>query len=134
MNPKRMKEIKGRLDNVDGCCYQTDVADLLKELCTYQLLILNLLNNLKDWKKGNPKFLLEKIEGTLTVVARTHDFLGNKFNQPVSHNCKVSTGICGSLTFGTGELDNYGYWEKPCLECAKAWREQYPEETWPKGG
>lgn len=25
--------------------------------------------------------------------------------------CSVSTGICGSLTFGYGELDDYGYWK-----------------------
>lgn len=33
--------------------------------------------------------------------------------------CNVSTGIHGDLTFGKGELDDYGYWEKPCPICAR---------------
>ena len=37
--------------------------------------------------------------------------------------CASSTGICGSTTFGTGELDPYGYWRFPCEECEKAWEE-----------
>lgn len=31
--------------------------------------------------------------------------------------CSTSTGICGSLTAGQGELDANGYWEVPCIEC-----------------
>lgn len=34
--------------------------------------------------------------------------------------CCVSTGICGNLTFGKGELCDYGYWEHPCRPCMKA--------------
>lgn len=46
-------------------------------------------------------------------------------------DCRISTGIHerldanGSqnkpwgLTFGSGELDDYGYWEFPCLDCAR---------------
>lgn len=34
------------------------------------------------------------------------------------HKCKVSTGIHGGITFGRGKLDQFGYWEKPCRECA----------------
>ena len=33
--------------------------------------------------------------------------------------CGISTGICGSLTFGSGELDNNGYWEFPCERCER---------------
>lgn len=32
--------------------------------------------------------------------------------------CKVSTGVCGNLTAGTGELSEFGYWEHPCHACA----------------
>lgn len=32
-------------------------------------------------------------------------------------NCMVSTGICESLTFGSGELSANGYWEFPCKVC-----------------
>lgn len=28
--------------------------------------------------------------------------------------CSTSTGICGSITRGTGRLDFNGYWERPC--------------------
>jgi len=55
----------------------------------------------------------------------------NSFEKPTNHNCGISTGICGSVTFGTGKLDEYGYWKNPCPECAKAWKEQYNEDTWP---
>lgn len=34
--------------------------------------------------------------------------------------CSCSTGIHEGLTFGSGDLDQYGYWEKPCRICAVA--------------
>jgi hypothetical protein len=37
-----------------------------------------------------------------------------------NEECCCSTGICDSLTYGRGELDSYGYWEIPCLICARA--------------
>ncbi len=48
--------------------------------------------------------------------------------------CGTSTGICGRITFGSGYLDDYGYWEYPCRECAEAWEKRYPEDAghcWP---
>jgi hypothetical protein len=56
-----------------------------------------------------------------------------KFVRPEGHTCKASTGIHDGLTMGSGELDNNGYWEKPCYKCARAWEEQYPEyaPVWP---
>src|SRR3954469_23857454 len=33
--------------------------------------------------------------------------------------CAISTGICGSITAGQGRLDENGYFEYPCFECAK---------------
>ena len=38
-------------------------------------------------------------------------------------NCSASTGIHEGLTFGSGKLDDWGYWEKPCTVCAR-WHEQ----------
>lgn len=35
-------------------------------------------------------------------------------------DCSVSTGIHDGLTFGSGELDHYGFWEKPCAAYARA--------------
>jgi len=40
----------------------------------------------------------------------------------------VSVGICGSLTFGCGKLDEYGYWEYPCTTRAREHEQKYPED------
>jgi hypothetical protein len=47
--------------------------------------------------------------------------------------CSVSTGISGHLTFGSGELDEHGYWEKPCWTCARASEKANPNigACWP---
>lgn len=46
--------------------------------------------------------------------------------------CCVSTGICETLTFGSGRLDDYGYWEFPCGPCARAWEADNPGgKAWP---
>lgn len=49
--------------------------------------------------------------------------------------CGVSTGIHDGLTFGWGDLDQYGYWEHPCGACARAWEKHSPEDApcWPFG-
>lgn len=39
-----------------------------------------------------------------------------------NQNCSVSTGICENLTFGSGKLDDYGYWEFPCKICEDAYK------------
>jgi hypothetical protein len=48
-------------------------------------------------------------------------------------NCYVSTSIDEfTLTFGSGELDEYGFWEKPCYICALAHKIENPESSvWP---
>lgn len=47
--------------------------------------------------------------------------------------CKCSTGICGSTTLGSGRLDDFGYWEFPCPECAREMERMLPEygQCWP---
>ena len=46
--------------------------------------------------------------------------------------CGASTGIHDGVTFGSGKLDDFGYWEKPCYICARKWEELYPNEiAWP---
>lgn len=49
------------------------------------------------------------------------------------YQCNLSTGICDLLTFGSGELDQHGYWENPCGICARDWERRYPDEgpAWP---
>src|SRR5258708_20805983 len=41
-------------------------------------------------------------------------------------NCGISTGFSEELTFGSGELSDWGYWEFPCEECELAWKEMHP--------
>ena len=49
------------------------------------------------------------------------------------HNCHVSSGIHDYLTFGTGKLDDHGFWEIPCFECAREHEKQFPKcgPCWP---
>ena len=42
-------------------------------------------------------------------------------------DCGISSGIDGSITFGSGLLDENGYWEYPCSVCARAFEEKYPD-------
>jgi len=51
-------------------------------------------------------------------------------------HCKISTGIHEGLTFGKGELDDMGYWEFPCNECARENERLFPEDgkCWPFEG
>lgn len=48
-------------------------------------------------------------------------------------DCRVSSGIHDCLTFGRGRLDDNGFWEEPCWECARAHEQQFPEcgPCWP---
>ena len=47
--------------------------------------------------------------------------------------CNASTSIADFLTFGSGELDSNGFWEKPCYECARVHEEKFPGDypCWP---
>jgi hypothetical protein len=55
-------------------------------------------------------------------------YLFHKYNQATMENgkwcgnpnCSCSTGIHGGLTFGSGQLDEHGYWTRPCRVCAAA--------------
>jgi hypothetical protein len=51
----------------------------------------------------------------------------------VHPDCGASTGFCDEPTFGRGELDDYGYWQIPCTQCARAWEAAHPEDgaCWP---
>ena len=54
------------------------------------------------------------------------------FQRPEGHTCKVSSGVHDCLTFGTGTLDDGGFWSVPCYEC-RAHEEQFPDcgPCWP---
>ncbi len=44
--------------------------------------------------------------------------------------CACSTGICETTTYGSGELDNNGYWEHPCGVCARHFEDRFGD-NWP---
>ncbi|KYK27110.1 hypothetical protein AYK26_00220 [Euryarchaeota archaeon SM23-78] len=49
-------------------------------------------------------------------------------------NCSVSTtDIDEQPSFGSGKLDKFGFWEKPCYICAREFEKKHPEmgECWP---
>jgi hypothetical protein len=57
-------------------------------------------------------------------------------------SCCASTGIhdphtdvLSGMTFGSGMLDECGYWEFPCHACARAFERLHPEAVpcWPYG-
>jgi hypothetical protein len=49
-------------------------------------------------------------------------------------DCSTSTSIDDvTLTFGRGDLDEYGYWEIPCGICAEAYQKDFPDRpVWPR--
>lgn len=50
-------------------------------------------------------------------------------------NCSVSSSVAyGEFTFGSGELDSFGYWQYPCVKCAREYeiKNKLPLNTcWP---
>ncbi len=79
------------------------------------------------------------VELALKVLTlRRDDALGVKWKERklkvgVHLKCSVSTAISGHLTFGRGEVDEFGFWEIPCHECARDYENRYPEtgKCWP---
>lgn len=46
--------------------------------------------------------------------------------------CGCSTGIHDGITFGQGELNFNGFWERPCGICARKYEKEHPgKEAWP---
>jgi hypothetical protein len=55
--------------------------------------------------------------------------------RPCGHaSCGISTSIDDvTLTFGRGDLDEFGYWKIPCAICAEAWQKDHPDQpVWPR--
>lgn len=48
------------------------------------------------------------------------EFIG-RLIQLTGRRPNVSTGICGSITYGYGRLDNNGYWQFPVYPKRRAW-------------
>uniref|UniRef100_A0A6M3JFC1 Uncharacterized protein n=1 Tax=viral metagenome TaxID=1070528 RepID=A0A6M3JFC1_9ZZZZ len=45
--------------------------------------------------------------------------------------CCASTNIADHESFGSGELDDYGFWEKPCSICARSYEKATGKIAWP---
>lgn len=60
------------------------------------------------------------------AIEQVGDMLGipNACRDP---KCRISTGICGRIRAGKGNLDNNGYWEFPCRQCVEHY--EYLEAT-----
>ena len=63
---------------------------------------------------------------------------GEGMNKCGNKDCSVSSGIHGSykypgFTFGSGALDQHGYWSIPCSICAREHEKNHPEDgpCWP---
>lgn len=57
-----------------------------------------------------------------------------KFERPHGHErCRTSSTIAETMSFGRGDLDENGFWEYGCYECARAWEKQFPQDgpCWP---
>ncbi len=56
-----------------------------------------------------------------------------KTKLPACNNpdCCASTNIAGYASFGSGELDEWGFWEKPCSVCARSYEKSTGETAWP---
>lgn len=54
-------------------------------------------------------------------------------NRPCGNpDCATSTGFHEGPTFGRGMLDKFGYWEIPCVICARAFETDHPDvQAWP---
>lgn len=49
-----------------------------------------------------------------------------------NHRCSCSISIADQVTFGSVVLDENGYWEKPCIVCARRYKSKHPDEdVWP---
>jgi hypothetical protein len=57
----------------------------------------------------------------------------NKMKKADHKKCTWSNGIHDGLTVGSGELDDYGYWQFPCYECARNHEKLHPADgpIWP---
>ena len=46
-------------------------------------------------------------------------------------DCCASSNIAGHASFGSGELDDYGFWEKSCFICARSYETATRKTAWP---
>ena len=86
-------------------------------------------SHLHKMLKGYKKLLKEKgIE-----IDRLRDELSKLLPKCDNPECGASSTIVGEVSFGSGELDTYGFWEKPCRHCAKRFEIIFGEPCWPGG-
>lgn len=60
--------------------------------------------------------------------------MSRKPNRPCGNSkCAISMAIDETtFTFGSGRLDDYGFWSRPCRICAEAYEKAHPDErAWP---
>lgn len=67
------------------------------------------------------------------IVEKEPRWKKGETNLPACGNpeCEISYGIHEGPTFGSGKLDQFGYWENPCDACAREWEKNTGEKAWP---
>ena len=87
--------------------------------------------------QGNPQYwskLTDEFTAEVVSSANKEIVSGTIYASACENpKCSCSTGIHEGLTFGSGELDDWGYWEEPCDVCARAYEKNYPDagKCWP---
>jgi len=91
-----------------------------------------------EYADGTKEYYLEYREYTeeeyWKVVKNKEKSMSDFVQEHEDHSkCCFSTGIHEGLTVGQGELDQYGYWERPCPTCARKEEKNYPDKdpVWP---
>jgi hypothetical protein len=72
------------------------------------------------------------------LKVRREEALGTDWNKLKEETgphlkCAVTTTISGHFAFGSGVLDEFGFWENPCYDCARDHEKRYPNDgaCWP---
>jgi hypothetical protein len=58
---------------------------------------------------------------------------GEEVKAPGHEKCGASSNIMEQPSFGRGKLDDLGFWEIPCYDCARSFEKANPQfgECWP---
>lgn len=129
----------------DACLEFFGVTERLQNIIYSMIInVINPLTTSEDYKALNPAspfiqyntyrdrghdaspedaYLLIEFFGPPDAIKSAVEYIDKRLTEEKvfyrQHKCYVSTGIDDSTTFGSGDLDAYGFWEHPCSECAR---------------
>ena len=85
------------------------------------------MNRLKDKIDQMESFVSYNLRKMKEHMQSIQEMLDNTPKELDHGACGTSTGIDGSITHGQGILDENGYWEFPCYQCARESEKTSPE-------